>query len=180
MGNNVRNPILGPFATVGLMNIPFVTIFHPLVTWQGHTADVAMHVLTAHAVGMLYISASKGSVKPNRIRASASTASTSSTITAATKGAQVATNGRLLRLLPMGVADQILFVFVPCMLAIVLLGPDPTTIRRTSFGQPFGEDCEAIEASVIFCVCAVFWRRLKDVQRVSLGAFISVFAALAK
>ena len=34
--------VVGPVATIGLMNVPFTFLYHPIVTWQGLHAVYAM------------------------------------------------------------------------------------------------------------------------------------------
>jgi hypothetical protein len=51
--------LAGPLATLGLMNVPFTLIYHPLVTFAGYHASVALWVLRAACAAPLISRVSK-------------------------------------------------------------------------------------------------------------------------
>eukprot|EP00047_Mylnosiga_fluctuans_P008306 m.258151 g.258151 ORF g.258151 m.258151 type:complete len:386 (-) comp21333_c0_seq1:48-1205(-) len=45
--------VMGPFATLGVMNIPFLVIYHPLVTWGGYHAGWALSIVRGISLVMV-------------------------------------------------------------------------------------------------------------------------------
>jgi hypothetical protein len=113
----------GPFATVVVMQLPFVLIYHPIVTFAKYHASLALYVTR---VLCLLI------VAPSLLRFSLAGLYPDF----------------LFRSGPSQVIFQMVVVFVPSMLAIAyFFAGDTANIVRTSFGQPFGLDCNATEPS---------------------------------
>lgn len=109
---------LGPLATMALMNIPFLVLFHPFVTFGGHSALVPYLVLKALCAGLVAFELLRAWFQQR--------------LSLSLHGCQP---GLLFSaLLFLAVAGVFPYVFAP------------ETVVRRSYGQPFG-DCEAKEFS---------------------------------
>merc|ERR1711871_503404 len=116
---------LGPLASVGLMNAPFMVLYHPLVTWKGYSAMTAMSAFEGLCIIIIVIAL------------------------------VVPVNGNSMRLMDVrpGGGKDALHLFLQVLLLVATMGGvimyfDPADNVRTSFGQPFGHDCDLLEGSL--------------------------------
>lgn len=112
--------IIGPFATTIVMNLPFLVLYHPLVTAAGLSPWYALFLFRVFAVcGLVYYTFGRGNNnvdKTSRVN--------------------------------LFLVFQVFILIISCLLMFLLY--DPNDSIRTSYGQPFtldNEKCNLMEES---------------------------------